>query len=208
MNNAEHLGSSYVKSAGQKCSVSFLRVVKGSDFLNLIPSQLGGIVLFALPPCPTNSSFCNRIGHIIRLRSKPKMVWTYTPRIIAIRTVVADFKSNGDRTDMQNPTCPRRSDHYASPVFSTRLDLAAPAIRDRRRPQPTTGGFSNFGPKPIEKGGIKSLLSEVLRRYGNHVVSIARRALQGSAGTFFIHILGSGGNTGSWLVGSLPAAVG
>ena len=173
------------------CDSSYLSIwgpIKSPNFKNLFWGE------FDLRHSKGRASVCApfilHVGHVLFVWACPKVRRVYTQLIVSSRAVVANLKSfrhwpfvNDVRNDVRT-----HGDSFAVFPMGEHHSVMSPfrkASTDGSRPKPARIGFLDVLPKSLNGGGIKSLLSEVLGRYGKHVVRFARRALQGPAGFSF-----------------------
>jgi hypothetical protein len=154
--------------------------VTPSDFTDLIAAKLAtwGIVTFKRNKLPGSVG----VKAVIRMISKVKVIWIDAGGIMLSRAVVKNAKAVRYRPSMQYP----RQHQSANRPYSLKpaANLSVSFRICARSPQPARISLSDFGPKSLNDGWRKSLRCEVLYRYGNHVVSFARLALQGLAELF------------------------
>jgi hypothetical protein len=128
----------------------YSRVVKRANMDDLGSCEFVKPIQFPWEIC--SSSFRISIPVIIPASSKPKMVWSHAWWNIA---VVQNAQSSWDRTMMDYPTRHMRENHAISvrpnPSIST---------RQMSSPEPTLIRNAHLAPKPLDKGGRKTLRSE------------------------------------------------
>ncbi len=159
-----------VELPSQNRTVTSRSVVMSTDVINVIPIQFRVGMLFAF--VKTLAALRNHVGHILRVRSEPKMGWVHARRVIA---PVQDAQSFRQRPDIQNV---RGDVSLYSMARTPTVDSSITMVLPSGSPHPARTQFRamfrngttfvDLLPKPLREVIRKSLCGQILSGNLNH----------------------------------------
>lgn len=135
------------------------KYVTSSDFDDVLTSQnMTGVGLSAHRSFVT---LAKGVLEILRVISKPQMIWSNACFIITQRlTVMQNIATIRDWASIQNPA--RSMSQYRTTAFWTTSHLTITRQESRSSKNPTVFCFFDFRPKTLREGDRKTLRTQVL----------------------------------------------